>query len=156
MEISIRSGSPEDAGTISGFVTALTEEICAAMNSRYFNLDLEETTALCRTLMEQNRYVALLAFVQNEPVGVATLSEGCALYVGGALATVQEVYVVPEKRSQRIGAALMASIHEMGVTRQWKAIELCTPPLPEFERSIKFYEGQGFRVVGGRKMRMNL
>ena len=156
MEISIRSAHPKDAGTISGFVTALTEEICAAVNSRYFNLDLEETTALCRALMEQKRYVALLASVQNEPVGVATLTEGCALYVGGALATVQEVYVVPEKRSQGIGAALIAGIHEMGVTREWKAIELCTPPLPEFERSVEFYEGQGFRVVGGRKMRMNL
>ncbi len=156
MEISIRSAHPKDAETISGFVTALTQEICAAMNSRYFNLDLEETTALCRTLMEQNRYVALLAFVQNEPVGVATLTEGCALYVGGALATVQEVYVLPQRRSHGVGAALMASIHEMGITRQWKAIDLTTPPLPEFERSVKFYEGQGFRVVGGRKMRINL
>ena len=156
MEISIRLAHPEDARTIAGFVTALTEEICAAMKSRYFNLDLEETTELCRELMEQKRYVALLAFAHNEPVGVATLTEGCALYVGGALATVQEVYVVPEERSHGIGAALMASIHEMGTARQWKAIELCTPPLPEFERSVKFYEGQDFRVVGGRKMRMNV
>jgi hypothetical protein len=31
-----------------------------------------------------------------------------------------------------------------------------TPPLPEFERTLNFYQDNGLVPVGGRKMRQNL
>ena len=154
--ITIRAGRPDDALTIARLVTALTEEICVRSGTPPFNLDVSETAENCRALIEQGRYLTLLAFAEKTPVGVATISEGCALYVGGALATVQEFYVTPEWRSRRIGAALIERIRELGCDRQWKAVELCTPPLLEFDKTVAFYRRCGFAVVGGRKMRTSL
>ena len=114
------------------------------------------TASTCRDLIEQGRYLTLLSFAEDTPIGVATISEGCALYVSGLLATVQEFYVVPEWRSRQVGAPMMTRIQELGHRRQWKAIDLCTPPLPQFDRSVTFYEGCGFAVVGSRKMRVSL
>ena len=39
------------------------------------------------------------------------------------------------------------------VLEEMVSIELCTPPLPEFEASLRFYQKNGLAPVGGRKMR---
>gem|GEM_PF-2146775 len=35
-------------------------------------------------------------------------------------------------------------------------LERCTPPLPEFERSVAFYQANGFEITGGYKMKLTL
>jgi hypothetical protein len=32
-------------------------------------------------------------------------------------------------------------------------MEMCTPPLPEFDRTLEYYRRSGFEVTGGRKMK---
>ena len=87
---------------------------------------------------------------------VATISETYALYAGGKIGIIQEFYVIPEFRSSGVGSKLLDAIRIHGVNRNWSCIELCTPPLPEFERTVAFYQTNGLLPVGGRKMRQNL
>jgi GNAT superfamily N-acetyltransferase len=86
-------------------------------------------------------------------VGFAGLSEGRALYAGGAMATVQEFYVARAFRNQGVGAALIHAATELARQKGWQRLEVCTPPLPEFDRSLAFYERNGFEVTGGRKLK---
>ena len=38
----------------------------------------------------------------------------------------------------------------------WSRIEVTTPPLPEFGRTLRFYEANGFSVTGGRKLKRDV
>jgi len=47
-------------------------------------------------------------------------------------------------------------VREHGIKAGWAWIDLCTPPLPEFERNLKFYQDNGIEPLGGRKMLQRL
>lgn len=142
--------------TIAKLVIALTEEICKQTQKQHFTIDLKETTTRCQTLMEQGVYHAFIAYSQQQVIGVVTISETYALYAAGKIGIIQECYVIPEFRGQGIGEQLIKAAQAYGEKQNWACMELCTPPLPEFQRSIHFYEKSGLKVVGGRKMRKNL
>lgn len=52
----------------------------------------------------------------------------------------------------RARTRLLDAVRDYGRGRGWTRLELCTPPLPQFERALAFYERNGFEVTGGRKM----
>ncbi|WP_445368773.1 GNAT family N-acetyltransferase [Methylomonas sp. BW4-1] len=89
-------------------------------------------------------------------MAVSTITETYALYAGGKIGVIQEFYVIPEFRCSGVGALLIEQIRSYGQRRGWSCLELCTPPLPEFERTLSFYQHNGLMPVGGRKMRQNL
>lgn len=153
MGVDIRTAAPADAPAIAAMAVALTEEISTVCGFRQFDLDLAATETLCRALLAEGRYLVLLAEQGGEPVGFAGLSEGRALYAGGALGTLEELYVRPPLRRAGAGAALLAAVEALGRQLGWRRIEVCTPPLPAFERSLSFYERHGFAIAGGRKLR---
>jgi hypothetical protein len=126
----ITQAGEADAETIAALAIALTGEICERSGAEPFLIDLPGTTALCRRLVEKGHYTVLLGKIGAEPVAVATVAESYALYAAGKVGIVQE-----------------------WTERGWACIELCTPPLPAFDRALQFYERQGFKAVGGRKMR---
>ena len=156
MPTEYRQAVPAQAKLVATLVFALTEEICERTNSKHFGIDLAGTIQRCDELMSQGHYEAILGWSQDRPVAVATLTETYALYAGGKVGIIQEFYVVPELRSSSVGASLLSAVREYGETRKWSCIELCTPPLPEFERTIQFYLANGLNPVGGRKMRQML
>mgnify|MGYP000495357679 CR=1 FL=1 len=155
MSIYIKNATPTDAPVVASFAKALTDEIIVKTGAQHFNVNIEETTDLCRKLMEQGKYTVLLA-VNGESdtcIGFAALCESHALYAEGTFGIVQEFYIQPEFRSQKVGSILLEKVAEHAKSLNWKRLELCTPPLPEFERTVKFYEENGFEVTGGRKMK---
>jgi GNAT superfamily N-acetyltransferase len=151
MPLDIRAATAKDAPQIAAMAVALTEEISATLGAPHFKLGLRETTALCEALLSEGRYVALLASDGGQAAGFVGLSEGRALYAGGTLATMQEFYVAPPWRSHGVGAALIEAA--LAQARGWRQLEVCTPPLPEFARSLAFYEHNGFAITGGRKLK---
>jgi len=155
MNISFKVASPADANVIASLAKALTDEIINRTGARHFNVDIPATTELCRTLMEQGKYTVLLAHNDETEaaIGFAALCESHALYAEGTFGIIQEFYIQPEFRSQKAGSALLNKVAKLAKSRGWKRLELCTPPLPEFERTIRFYEENGFEVTGGRKMK---
>ena len=146
-----------DARVLAVMVGELLDEIMSATGSHAFNFDLDETTARLKGFLEQGRYFVLMA---RDGVGAASgfvaLYESYALYAEGAYGTIPELYVRPAHRSMGIGCRLVQGAKAYGAERGWKRIEVTTPPLPQFDRTLAFYERQGFAVSGGRKLRVLL
>jgi len=90
------------------------------------------------------------------PVAVATMNETYALYASGKIDGIQEFNVDPEHRVSGLGSKLVEQVKVHGEQQNWSCIELCTPSLPEFERTLNFYQNNGFKPVGGRKMTLSL
>jgi GNAT superfamily N-acetyltransferase len=150
--ITLARATPADAVVLARMVKALTDEIIARTGAPHFDLAHETLTAQAATLMADGTYTVLLA-LDPEPVGFAALCESAALYAGGRFGIVQEFYVAPDHRSGGVGKALLDAAAAHGRAQGWTRLELCTPPLPEFDRALAFYEREGFEVTGGRKMK---
>lgn len=58
--------------------------------------------------------------------------------------------------SSGVGSMLIEQVKDYGNNSNWSCIELCTPPLPEFVRTLNFYQKNGLIPVAGRKMRQTL
>ena len=154
MSCSIRKATADDAAAVAAMVKALTDEIIERTQAPHFNIDLARTTARCRDFLESGNYAVYL--VENEAgrgVGFVTLCESHALYAEGAFGIAQEFYVAPDFRSAGLGRQLLDAAVAHARRLGWKRLELCTPPLPEFDRALGFYEKNGFEITGGRKMK---
>jgi GNAT superfamily N-acetyltransferase len=155
MNITFRTATPQDSDAIGALVVKLTNEISERTNAQHFDIDLNSTTQRCHELISDGRYACILGFHESTPVAVATISETYALYAAGKIGVVQEFYVLPKYRSAGLGAMLIEKVQDYGKQQNWSCMELCTPPLPEFERTITFYQENGLKPVGGRKMRQD-
>ena len=125
-----------------------------AINVQAFNFDFEETTERLRDFIETEKYFVFIAQDSSDNIlGFISLYESYALYAEGAFGTIPELYVRPEHRSNRIGNLLLAEARLFGATRGWKRLEVTTPPLPQFEKTLAFYEREGFEITGGRKLK---
>ena len=153
MEWQLKTATADDAPAVAALVVALTAEITQKCQGVQLEDNLTATTLLCRTWLGDGRYAALLACVDGEPVGVVTFTESYALYAGGKICIIQECYVAPAFRALGVGKALLEGARSAAEERGCACLELCTPPLPEFQRSLEFYQQHAYKAVGGRKMR---
>ncbi len=141
---------------IATLVGELLHEVMDRIGQRVFVFDRDETAARLSTLLRERNYIAFVAYVRGEPAGCVTVCPSYSLYAQGAFGIIPELYVRPQYRSLGIGAGLLASAGEFGSARGWTRLEVTTPPLPEFERTLSFYERHGFAVTGGRKLKCAL
>ena len=88
--------------------------------------------------------------------GFIAVYESQALYAEGRFGILPELYVRPQYRSQGVGRRLVAGVKDYAAEEGWTRIEVTTPSLPQFERTLAFYEREGFAVSGGRKLRVLL
>ena len=151
----IRRAGPGDAETIATLVGELLTEIMQTTRVAAFEFNQAATQNRARDLLERELYVV---FIARHPkttaeTGFISLCETHALYAEGAFGIIPELFVRPAYRSFGTGAALLDAARHYGQTRGWKRLEVTTPPLPDFQRTMRFYETRGFSVSGGRKMR---
>jgi len=156
MKINFREATLKDSEIIASMVVELTREICVLTNESYFDLDLNDTTQRCYNLIRDGHYSSIIAECENIPIAAVTFTETYALYVGGKIGLIQEFYVSPKYRASGVGSMLIEQVKIYGKQQNWSCIELCTPPLPEFEKTLRFYQKNGLVPVGGRKMRQAL
>ncbi len=156
MEVNFRVATIKDSEIIGSLVVELTTEICELTKAQHFDIDLNGTIQRCRELIRDGHYSAIIGVYENNPVAVVTMTETYALYAGGKIGVIQEFYVSPEFRDSGVGSMLIEQVQDYANKHQWSCIELCTPPLPEFERTLNFYQKNGLIPVGGRKMRQAL
>ena len=139
-------------------VGELLSEIMEAIQEKTFNYDERETESRAKALVEQGKYWVFLAEEQESAsiIGFVSVYESYALYTEGPYGTIPELYVRPKWRSQNIGQRLLKQVMEFGKEKGWKRLEVTTPPLPQFERTLTFYQSNGFDVSGGRKLKIPL
>ena len=89
-------------------------------------------------------------------IGFVALIESQALYAEGVFGTIPEFYVRPEYRSINVGRQLMSQAKSFAESRGWKRLEVTTPPLPQFDKTLAFYQREGFTISGGRKLKTEL
>jgi len=121
-----------------------------------FHFDLEETKVRLAEFIEQEKNFVFVAQdnENGELIGFVTVYEGFALYAEGAFGTMAELYVRPSYRSQGIGKMLIQLVKDFADERGWKRLEVTTPPLPQFDATLSFYEREGFEISGGRKLKV--
>jgi GNAT superfamily N-acetyltransferase len=153
----INKATVADVAAVASMVDELLSEIMQAIGVPAFDVASDETAARLRDFLETGRYVVFVAVDgSDEPVGFIALYESCALYAGGVFGTIPELFVRPECRGLGVGQGLLEAAREFGKSRGWKRLEVTTPPLPEFDRTLAFYEQEGFEVTGGRKLKVLL
>lgn len=156
MTVHIAQAEIHDAETIATMVGELLHDIMATVNDKVFGFDHADTVERARTWMKEGLYIVLLAKLDSQPVGFLALYESYALYTEGVYGTIPEFYVRSPHRSGGIGSALLAEAKQISHQRRWKRLEVTTPPLPQFERSLIFYQRNGFTISGGRKLKLTL
>jgi len=156
MSIQIAQAQPEDADSIATLVGELLHEIMAAVKDKVFDFHHDDTVARAHSWMKDGLYTVLLAHEGGEPLGFLALYESYALYTEGAYGTIPEFYVRPAHRSKGLGTALLEQARRLGQSRGWRRLEATTPPLPQFDRTLAFYQREGFSIAGGRKLKLEL
>jgi len=158
MQLRLDHALPDDASVIAQMVGELLREIMALVGTKTFGFHQEETEIRARSWITDGTYCVVLARdgAQSTPLGFLALYESFALYTEGAYGTIPEFYVRPAYRSKGIGAALMGEARQLGRSRGWRRIEVTTPPLPQFHRTMAFYQREGFSISGGRKLKLEL
>lgn len=157
MPPTIHPATPKDAPAIAPLVGELLNEIMAATSVKTFNFNLAETTERLHDFLSRDKYFAFIARDDNHQIlGFITLYESYALYAEGVFGTIAELYVRPEYRSHGIGNQLISKAIRSAQARGWKRLEVTTPPLPQFDKTLAFYEREGFIVTGGRKLKRDL
>lgn len=137
-------------------VGELLEEIMAVIGSRAFDFELDATITRLTDFVSKEIYVGHVAYINDAAIGFVTAYQSQSLYANGAYGTIPELYVRPPYRSQKVGEQLLLAIAETGREKGWTLLEVTTPPVPEFDRTLAFYEKSGFRITGGRKLRFDL
>jgi len=134
----------------------LLSEIMNETGVQSFGFDLEATATRLRQFTEQGKYHVLAAWDGDRAIGFVSLYDSYALYAEGEFGTIAEFYVDPVFRGQGLGHDLLDEAKKLGRERGWVRLEVTTPPLPEYSRTLAFYEREGFAVAGGRKMKVLL
>ena len=99
---------------------------------------------------EEAAHSTLLALNDDgDAVGVLTLVESLALYAGGRIGVINELYVVPPYRSEGVGKMLLDAAKDLASERGWQRLEVTTPG-EQYAKTLRFYEREGFMPIGPR------
>ena len=153
----IHRASTNEAREVAVMVGELLNEIMSTIGEQVFSFSLDETTARLEDFIVREQYFVFVAQSGDAgPVGFIALTESHALYAEGAFGTIPELFVRPAFRSQNVGLRLVEQAKAFGHSRGWKRPEVTTPPLPAFDKTLGFYEREGFAIAGGRKLKVVL
>lgn len=141
------------AEEIAKLAVCLTNEIIERTGIKHFDVDVPLAIELCDKYVSNGLYHVLAAFDETQIVGFGAMCESHSLYAEGVFGIIQEFYVIPEYRSKKVGKSLIKEIVYFAKEKGWKRLELCTPPIPEFNRTVDFYKSNGFEITGGYKMK---
>lgn len=156
MNIDIVQATKNDSLDLSVMTGELLHEIMDKIDEKAFNFNQKDTQKRAEDLISKNLYFVFIAKDKAEAVGFISMYESYALYSEGAYGTIPELYVRPKYRSSNIGKLLLKKAKEFATSRNWKRLEVTTPPLPEFDRTLSFYEKNDFEISGGRKLKTDV
>ena len=151
-----RRATVDDAPVIAELADELLREIMIAIGVNAFDSDPAIMCEQLRQSIPGNQHFILIAEQADIPIGFAALSSAYALYTNGPYGIITELFVLPKHRSQSIGERLVQECKQFAVEMGWTRLEVTTPPLPEFDHTLRFYENRGFAITGGRKLKHSI
>jgi GNAT superfamily N-acetyltransferase len=102
-----------------------------------------------------DRHFSYFAYNDNEIVGMITIAKIYAVYAGGDIGVINEMYVTPDFRSKGVGKMLVDKAKQLAEKNNWKRLDVTAPTEQKWIRTVRFYEKQGF-VFTGPKLKFNL
>ena len=141
--IEFRIANASDTAAVSILLAALFEEVEHSPSA-------DEIAEIFAEIDEDDSHSTLLALNEDEDiVGILTIVECLSISAGGKYGVLNELYVVPEYRSEGVGRMLVNEAKELAIHRNWKRLEVTTPG-DEFSKTLHFYEREGFYKIGPR------
>ncbi len=157
VNISTRRATLGDVHAVAAMAGELLNEIMSTLGDQVFNFNLAATIDRLIDFIGDEKYVVFVAeSLDAGPVGFIALVESHALYAEGAFGIIPELFVRPAFRSQAVGMLLVGQAKAYGESCGWPRLEVMTPPLPQFDKTLVFYEREGFAITGGRKLKLAL
>lgn len=143
----VRPATDADAAAVAEAVAALLVELGATPP------DPGAMRAAAQAVIADD--VALLAEEGDAVVGVLAASWIAAVHAGGMYALIQDLWVDGARRSSGVGAELVASFCALAEARGATRIEVGIPrdTFAALADTRRFYERNGFEVVGARMRR---
>jgi GNAT superfamily N-acetyltransferase len=131
--------------------TDVVAELLAALFEEVgHTLTAGEIATMFNDIEADDRHSTLLALdADGDPAGVITLVETISIYAGGYIGVINELYVVPAYRSEGVGKMLLNAAKTLAEERGWRRLEVTTPG-DDYERTLRFYEREGFFRIGPR------
>ena len=144
----IRRATAADAETVGQFAFELFVELAAPATPGY---DMQKVIRTARQFLERGNSVwAFLAEEVDSPVALITLNECASIYSGGHFGEICELYVRPPFRGGSVGTQLIDSAVDLARERGWLRLEVGAPAVPQWQRTVAFYERYGFTTIGPR------
>ncbi len=141
--ISFRIADEADTRIVSELLGELFEEVGHSPTA-------SEIADIFLQIDSDNFHSTLLALDDDQDVvGVLTIVETLALYAGGRIGVVNELYVVPAYRSEGVGKMLLDEAKSLAEERGWVRLEVTTPG-EDYPKTLRFYEREGFMAIGPR------
>ena len=111
----------------------------------------ENISASTEQLLESHPdYFGFIAYADGDLAGYIGLNDCASIYAFGRFGEIAELYVKPEHRSNSVGAELIAHAMVFGKKRGWSMLEVGAPSVPTWQRTVDFYQHNGFELVGPR------
>ncbi|WP_282941339.1 GNAT family N-acetyltransferase [Paenibacillus sp. RC67] len=148
----------QDCWKVAELYIELMNEIIGSTGGDISVLNPNGAPELCKMLISMGALNILKAVHKEtrEIVGFLSMCESSSLYANGHFGIIQELYIRSEYRSHGVGKNLVGAAIEYAKNKGWKRLEVSTPPLPEFERSLAIYQREGFVITGGEKLKLLL
>jgi len=141
--LTFRIADEADTHVVSALLADLFEEVGHTLTA-------SEIADIFLQIDSDDLHSTLLALDESEEaVGVLTIVESIALYAGGRIGVINELYVVPAYRSEGVGKLLLDAAKELAEQRGWERLEVTTPG-EDYAKTLRFYEREGFMPIGPR------
>ena len=147
----VRGATHEDTAAIAAGIEQLLVELGGRRPPRA-ELEVEIEAALD----DPGIGATIVAEAAGEIVGVLSASWQRALHVPGRYATIQDLWVDPERRSDGVGAALVDELADLCQAQGVARIEVGLPreSFDAIRATEAFYERNGFEQLGPRMRRL--
>lgn len=153
-DISIIKCDQNHSGIISDLIIDLLKDFNEKSGSN-FVIDRNYILDTTNKLIDRETFGCYVAFENQAPIGLITISHSFAIYNGGDFGIITELYVNKEKRSRGIGKLLLEKAYEFAKQHKWNKMEVGAPNKSDWPRTIDFYKENGF-VEKGPKLRLKL
>jgi GNAT superfamily N-acetyltransferase len=139
--ITIRFGTPQDAGLVLRLIQAL-----ALYEKAPEAVVATEADLVRHGFGPDRQFEAILAFVDGEPAGLALFHSRFSTWLGRPGMYLEDLYVTEATRGLGVGRRLMARLAAIAVERGWGRIDF---QVLDWNPARNFYHRLGMQHVGG-------